>query len=92
MENLEIWHLVVAMSSLFIGTGMAIFGSGFRAWSDRLDQMSARIEGRLKHIEEKMVDFEHRFHQLHVDIESRVSWIEAKIANRRLRSGNPTED
>jgi len=81
--NLEWWHLVIGISSTLIGIGLSIFGHGFKSWSNRLADMSERIDRRLLDIEDRIKHHDDRFHQLHVSVESRVSWIEAKINGRK---------
>ena len=88
--SLEWWHVVVGIASTVIGLGLAVFGRGFAAWSTRLNEMSDRFDRRLSNMEEasekrwgdverKMELHNSRIHDLHIQVERRVTYIEAKI-------------
>lgn len=88
--SLEWWHVVVGLASTLIGIGLSVFGQGFKAWSSRLNEMSERFDNRLASMEEasqkrwndverKMEHHDRRIHDLHIQVERRVTFIEARL-------------
>jgi hypothetical protein len=76
--TLEWWHVVVSLCSGVLALGFTIFGRGFKSWSDRLAELSDRLDRRLTDIEDRMRHHEKGMTELHVSVERRVSWLEAK--------------
>lgn len=94
--TLEWWHIIVSISASIVGLGLVIFGKGFTAWSNKLSEMSERFDNRLSHmektfnerqddLEKKMVLHESRIHDLHIQVERRVTFIEASLVNTAAR-------
>jgi len=93
LEQLEAWHIVISISSALVGIGLTVFGKGFTAWSGRLDNFAERVDRRLGEmddsskrrwleVEKKMTAHEDRLHALHVQVEKRVTFLEAKLNGR----------
>lgn len=91
--SLEWWHIVLGIAATIIGLGLSIFGRGFTAWSNRLSEMSDRFDRRLSNMEDasekrwaavehKMEQHNSRIHDLHIQVERRVTFIEAKVNGR----------
>jgi hypothetical protein len=62
-----------------------MFGKGFRAWSERLEDLSERLDRRLTDIEDRMRHHERCMTELPVTVERRVTWLEAKSNGHTLK-------
>ena len=93
--NLEAWHLVLGL----VGIGLSLLAWGFAAWSGAVKDMGSRLEQRLTRMEAnseqrwsdiaaRMESHEGRIHDLHIQVERRVTYIEAKINGRKIGIGN----
>jgi len=98
IETFEWWHGVVTVSATLIGLGLTVFGRGFSAWSNRLNEMSDRFDRRLREMDAasekrwsevytKMDSHEKRIHDLHINVERRVTFIEAKLNGGLVKGG-----
>jgi hypothetical protein len=86
--TLEWWHIVLGFASLAVTAlsyGLSMFGKGFRAWSERLEDLSERLDRRLTDIEDRMRHHERGMTELHVNVERRVTWLEAKSNGHTLK-------
>jgi hypothetical protein len=94
MHGIEVWHLVLGV----VGIGLSVLGWGFAAWSRRLNDMSERLDKRLTNIESasdrrwaeierKMDRHETRIHDLHVQVERRVTMLEARFTAHNPHAG-----
>ena len=96
--TLEWWHIIVSISASIVGLGLVIFGKGFTSWSNRLNEMSERFDRRRTHmektfndrqdeLEKKMLTHENRIHDLHIQVERRVTFIEASLVSSAAQRG-----
>lgn len=88
--SLQWWHLIIGMAGTITGVGLAVFGRGFAAWSARLKEMAAQFDKRLQlmdsasehrwnEVRTRMAETDRKIHDLHVQVERRVSYIEARM-------------
>jgi hypothetical protein len=99
VHELEGWKIALGVVGLCVSVALTFVGWGLTAWSKRLDTMADRIDKRLSHMEEagerrwsdierKMDRHETRIHDLHVQVERRVTMLEARFVAHNPHSGN----
>jgi len=92
--SLQWWHIVVSIFAVIFTIATNSFGKAFRQWADkldnftvlvnsRLDKMENEVANRLMHLEERYAQNEKRYHELAVQWERRVTWVEARMEKMR---------
>ena len=90
MHDLESWKLALGVIGVGISIALTVVGWGLASWSKRLSTMGDQIDNRLSRMEEaadrrwteierKMDRSETRIHDLHVQVERRVTMLEARF-------------
>ena len=90
MHDLESWKLALGVIGVGISIALTVVGWGLASWSKRLSAMGDQIDRRLSRMEEvaerrwaeiehKMDRHETRIHDLHVQVERRVTMLEARF-------------
>jgi hypothetical protein len=99
VHDLESWKIAIGVVGLGISVALTVVGWGLASWSKRLEGMGEKIDSRLCRMEEagerrwtdierKMDRHETRIHDLHVQVERRVTMLEARFVAHNPHAGN----
>lgn len=92
--------LIVSATSVAFTFALKYFGGAFKHWGDkfdsfqtgvnrRLDHMEANVGARLQSMEERYRDSEDKYHRLTLQIERRVTWLEAHNSRNGISPESP---
>jgi hypothetical protein len=99
VHDLESWKIAIGVIGVGISVALTVVGWGLASWSKRLSEMGNQIDSRLSRMEEagdrrwgdierKMDRHETRIHDLHVQVERRVTMLEARFVAHNPHAGS----
>lgn len=98
MEELQAWHIAIGL----VGIGLSILGWALTDISKRFQEMGTRLDARMRSMDEhserrwadverKMDKHEMRIHDLHIQVERRVTSLETRVADLLVNKAVATQ-
>lgn len=87
LTGYEVWAIALGL----VGMGLTVVGWGLTAWSKRMESLSITVDRRMEAMENasdkrwnevsnKMDRHDARIHELHIQVERRVTSLETRVA------------